>query len=101
MLYFSLFFLLDGNQTSSEEFGQLPSAKCVNDSFGRKVQGSKPDEVIELFPIYLILPTSLGPGVYSAFNRKEYRKQKKKFLGNTARSVRKTDKLTAICEPIV
>jgi hypothetical protein len=27
------------------------------------------------FPIYLILPAALGPGVYSASNRNEYQKQ--------------------------
>jgi hypothetical protein len=42
-----------------------------------KVAGSSPGEVIELFSIYLILPAALGPGVYSASNRNEYRKQKK------------------------
>jgi hypothetical protein len=28
------------------------------------------------FLIYLILPGALGPGIYSASNRKEYQKQK-------------------------
>jgi hypothetical protein len=28
------------------------------------------------FSIYLILPTALGLGVYSAFNRNEYQKRK-------------------------
>jgi hypothetical protein len=32
-----------------------------------KVAGSRPDEVIDFFSIYLILPAALGPGVYSAF----------------------------------
>jgi hypothetical protein len=32
--------------------------------------------VNEFFSIYLILPVALGPGVYSAFNRDEYQKQK-------------------------
>jgi hypothetical protein len=31
-----------------------------------------PDEVIGFFSIDLILPTALGPGVYSASNRNEY-----------------------------
>jgi hypothetical protein len=35
----------------------------------RKVAGSRPDEVINFFPIYLILPAALGPGVHSASNR--------------------------------
>jgi hypothetical protein len=35
-----------------------------------KVAGSIPDEVNQFFfPIYLILPAALGPGVYSACNR--------------------------------
>jgi hypothetical protein len=32
--------------------------------------------VNEFFPIYLILPTALGPGVHADFNRNEYQKQK-------------------------
>jgi hypothetical protein len=43
--------------------------------------GSRPVEVIESFSTYLILPAALGSGVYSAFNRNEYQKQKKKFWG--------------------
>jgi hypothetical protein len=55
------------------------------------------------FSIFLILPATLGPGVYSAYNRNEYRKHKKKvmFLGSRARPVRGADNLTAIYEPIV
>jgi hypothetical protein len=37
----------------------------------RKVADSKPDEVIELPSICLILPAVLGPGVYSASTRSE------------------------------
>jgi hypothetical protein len=33
------------------------------------------------FIIYLILPATIGLGVYSASNRNEYQKQKKVFLG--------------------
>jgi hypothetical protein len=33
------------------------------------------------FPIYLIRPAALGPGVHSASKRNEYRKQKKKIWG--------------------
>jgi hypothetical protein len=40
----------------------------------RKVAGSIPDE--EIFQICLNLPGALGPGVYSASNRNEYRKHK-------------------------
>jgi hypothetical protein len=44
----------------------------------RKVVGSKADELIERFSIFLILPAALGPGIYSAPNRNEYQKI---FLG--------------------
>jgi hypothetical protein len=54
-----------------------------------------------MFPIYLILPVALGPEVYSASNINEYLKQKKRFLDNKARPVRKADDLSAICKPIV
>jgi hypothetical protein len=64
-----------------------------------KVVGSRPDEV--KFQIYLILPAVLGPGVYSASDRNEYRKHKKKFLGIKVRPVHGVDNLTVIYEPIV
>jgi hypothetical protein len=48
------------------------------------------------FSIYLILLAALGHGVYSAFNRSQYQKQKNKLW-----PVRKADNLTAICKPIV
>jgi hypothetical protein len=52
--------------------------------------------------MYLIFPTALGPGVYSASNKNEYRKQKKiMFLGSKVRLVRGADNFTAIYEPIV
>jgi hypothetical protein len=39
--------------------------------------GSRADEVNEFFfSIYLILPATLGPGVYSASNGNEYQTQK-------------------------
>jgi hypothetical protein len=47
----------------------------------RKVAGSRSDEVNESFSIYLIFPASLGPGVYSASNRNEYRKQRNNVSG--------------------
>jgi hypothetical protein len=37
----------------------------------------RPDEVSDFFLIYLLLPVTLGPEVYSASNRSEYQKQKK------------------------
>jgi hypothetical protein len=35
----------------------------------------------EFFSIYLILPAALGPGVLSASNRNEYKKQKNNVSG--------------------
>jgi hypothetical protein len=67
----------------------------------RKVAGSIPCEVIG-FSTDLILPVALGPGVFSASNRNEYQKQKKKvFLGSRLWLVRRADNLAAICEPTV
>jgi hypothetical protein len=40
-----------------------------------------PDELNEYFSIYLILPATLGPRVYSACNRNEYQKQRNKASG--------------------
>jgi hypothetical protein len=33
------------------------------------------------FSIFLILPAALGPGVYLAYNRNEYQKQKNNVAG--------------------
>jgi hypothetical protein len=46
-----------------------------------KLAGSRPDEAIEIFSIYVNLPAALGPGVYSASNRNEYQKQKENVSG--------------------
>jgi hypothetical protein len=36
-----------------------------------------------ILPVFLIVRTTLGPGVYAGSNRNEYQKQKKKtFLGS-------------------
>jgi hypothetical protein len=51
--------------------------------------------------IYLIRPTALGPGVYSAYNRNEYQKQKNNVLVSKVRPVSRADKLATICEPTV
>jgi hypothetical protein len=40
-----------------------------------KVEGLRPDEVNIFFSIYLNLPATLGPGVYSASHRNENQKQ--------------------------
>jgi hypothetical protein len=53
------------------------------------------------FVFNLSIPTfALNPEDYSDFNRNDYQKQTT-FLGSKARQVRKFDKFTAICEPIV
>jgi hypothetical protein len=39
------------------------------------------DRVNAFFSIHLILPAALGLGVYSAFNRNEYQKQKNNVSG--------------------
>jgi hypothetical protein len=44
-------------------------------------RGSRPDDVNEVFSIYLILLAALGPGVYSASNRNQYQKQKNNVSG--------------------
>jgi hypothetical protein len=67
----------------------------------RKIEGSSPDEVNDFFSIHLILPAVLGPGVYSASNRKKYQKKNIMFVGSRTRPVCRNDNLAAICEPIV
>jgi hypothetical protein len=59
---------------------------------------SRPDEVNDF---YLILPSTLGPEVFSASNGNEYLQQKNKFRGNRARPALKVLNSTAICERIV
>jgi hypothetical protein len=60
----------------------------------RKLADSSPAEVN--FWIYLFLPAALGPGVYSASNRKEYQKHKKNNVSESkVRRVRRSDNLTA------
>jgi hypothetical protein len=67
----------------------------------RKVEGSKPDWVNELFSIDLILPVALGPVVYSDSNKNEYQNKKKIFLEDRALSAPRVHNLTATCERIV
>jgi hypothetical protein len=54
-----------------------------------------------MFSIYLIIPATLGPKVYSASNRNGYQELKIMFLGNRALPVHRAVNLAAICEPIV
>jgi hypothetical protein len=44
-------------------------------------EDSRPDEVIQFFSIYLILPAALGRGVYSASNRNKFQKRKEIVSG--------------------
>jgi hypothetical protein len=53
------------------------------------------------FPIYLIVPAALGPGVHSACNRNCYQEQKYNVFGTKVWPVRRADNLAAISEPIV
>jgi hypothetical protein len=88
-------------ESSSRSFEILPwaaTALCC------KVACSRPDEVnyyLFIFSIYVILPPALGPRIYSASNRNEYRKQKNNDSGSRKRPVRGADNITTICEPIV
>jgi hypothetical protein len=45
------------------------------------VVGSSLDEMKTFFSMYLILPVTLGPVVYSTSNRNEYQKQKNNVSG--------------------
>jgi hypothetical protein len=74
-------------------------SRIVVKSTSRKVAGSRPGEVNEYFSIYIILPATLDPRVYSASNRNELQ-EKKMFLGSKVRTVRRAHNVTAICEPI-
>jgi hypothetical protein len=61
----------------------------------------RPDEHW-IFSVYLILPAALGPRVYSASNRNEHEKQKRKiFLGSKKQMAYKAYSLTAIFKLIV
>jgi hypothetical protein len=69
-------------------------------AISRKVTGSIPEEIIDLFSIFLILPAALGAGVYSASNRNEYQKEKKIWGAERGQTL-EADIFTAVCEPIV
>jgi hypothetical protein len=47
--------------------------------------GSRHDELLKFFSIYLILPAALDPGAYSASNINEDQNKKIMFLGSRAR----------------
>jgi hypothetical protein len=91
MVAYRLTTLRRALKTLSENLG-------LGDAINWKNTGSRPNEDNESFAIYLILPATLGPGVYSASNRVEYQKQKKYFWGvERGRHVN----LTTTCELIV
>jgi hypothetical protein len=55
-----------------------------------------------IFSTYLILPEALDPGVHSASNGNEYRKQKKKkIILSKGRPMRMANNPAAIREPII
>jgi hypothetical protein len=56
----------------------------------RKVAGSRHDELNEVFSIYLILPTTLVPGVCPTSNRCEYQRQGEKVSGEWSMCIRLT-----------
>jgi hypothetical protein len=58
----------------------LPSMNCMYPT-SRKVAGLRPNEMNEFFSMYIIILTTLGPGVYSASNRNQYQKQKNYVSG--------------------
>jgi hypothetical protein len=62
------------------------------------LEGSGPDGVNEFFSIFLNPPTALDPGVYLAFNRNEYQKQKSNVSWEQSAAVAEGCQLTAICE---
>jgi hypothetical protein len=53
----------------------------------------------DFFLIYLILPATLRPGVYSASDNMSTR-SRKMFLESRARPVSRVGNLTVICDPI-
>jgi hypothetical protein len=84
---------------------RLPTAKAQKHTVAqwlrhyatnRIVASLIPNEVN--FYSYLILLAALGPGVYSASNRNEYQRHKKRimFLGSKVRRVRRAGNLTTI-----
>jgi hypothetical protein len=66
--FFSLYMTV---RTSEQPWGTRWRRWLRHYATSRKVAGSRSDEVIEFFYIYLILPVAPGPNVYSASNRIE------------------------------
>jgi hypothetical protein len=79
ILFASVSYTLHYN-FAEEQFGRTRGSVMVKAlCYIRKVARSKPDE--ENFSIYLILPTSLGHGFYSATNRNKCHKHKNNVSG--------------------
>jgi hypothetical protein len=82
----------------------LAECRCVglrHYATSRNVAGASSDEENDFFSIYLMLPATLGPGVYSASKINYYQSRKIMFLGSRERPVCTADNLSSICEPIV
>jgi hypothetical protein len=85
---------------TKEQYFPYAVGKWLRHYATSQVRGSRPNEVN--FSIYLILPATLGPGIYWASNRMSNRNRKIiVFLGSRMRPVRKADNHTAICKPTV
>jgi hypothetical protein len=56
--------------------GKAGTQWLIHYATSRRAAGSSPDMVNYFFTIYLILPASLGPGVYLTCSRNECQKQK-------------------------
>jgi hypothetical protein len=50
----------------------------------------------QISSIYLILPATLGPGVFSLSNKNDYQNRKLMFLGSKMWRVRRADNLTVV-----
>jgi hypothetical protein len=92
--------ILEGTVSATDATNCGPSSRLIREWNALLKRRNGPRDAAGNYE-KLIIPAALGPGVYSASNRNEHQKQKIMFLGSKARPVRKTDNLTAICEPIV
>jgi hypothetical protein len=73
--------LQDASQSSFVYVGEIKVRYFLNSGLCYKRECREFKTCQQMFSIYLILPSTLGPGVYSASSRNEYQKQKKKVSG--------------------